>query len=392
MREFDVILYGATGFTGRQGVKYFSQHAPQGLRWAIAARDRTKLDRLDAGVPAIVADSRDQPSIDQLVRRARIVLSTAGPFELYSDAVVDACVRLGTHYVDISGETLWIRSLIDRHHQRAAANGTRIIPAYGFDSVPSDLGATWVARQIGNATEVKAYYEFKGGPPNGGTVATAFRIASSGSADRFRDPFLLVPEVQRSPHPLEFDPTKAHYDQDARTWVTPFIMGAINTRIVRRSCALLGLDLAYQEFSKSRGAVRAYLAAGLGELLKSSLNSSLVRKQMQRLAPAPGTGPTEETMDCGWFRCEFFARAADGRTTCGLVSAEGDPANRVTVKCACESALALACDGQKLPDRAGVLTPSTGLGQVLLDRLNANGIRFAAINPSEPKQAARWSA
>lgn len=339
-----------------------------------------KLDRLEVGVPAMVANSRNQPSIDAFVRRARIVLSTAGPFELYSDAVVDACVRFGTHYLDISGETLWMRSLIDRYHERAAANGTRVIPGCGFDSVPSDLGATWIAQQIGTATEVKAYYELKAGPPNGGTVATGFHVASMGFTEQLRNPFLLGPEVQRPAGPLEFDPTTAHFDHDARVWVTPFIMGAINTRIVRRSCSLLGLDFAYQEFTKASGAVPAYIAAGFGELLKHSLNSPFLRKQMQRLSQPPGTGPTEEAMDRGWFRCELFARAADGRTSRACVSGQGDPANRVTVKCICESALTVACDNRKLPDRAGILTPSTGLGQPLLDRLNANGIRFGVTN------------
>src|SRR5450631_826836 len=167
MREFDVVLFGATGFTGRQAVKYFSRHAPADVRWAIAGRNLQKLDALDAGVPAIVAHAADRASIDAFVRRTRIVLSTAGPFELYSDAVVDACVRLGSHYVDITGETLWVRSLIDRYHDRAAADGTRVIPFCGFDSVPSDLGATWVAQQLGDAVEIKAYYEQKGGTPNG---------------------------------------------------------------------------------------------------------------------------------------------------------------------------------------------------------------------------------
>ena len=383
MRDFDVVLYGATGFTGRQCVKYFSRQAPPGLRWALAGRDRTKLDRLETGVPAMVADPYDQLSIDAFVRRARIVLSTAGPFELYSDAVVDACVRFGSHYLDISGETLWMHSLIDRYHERAAANGTRVIPGCGFDSVPSDLGATWIARQIGNATEVKAFYEFKGGPPNGGTVATGFHVASAGLADQLPNPFLLAPAVQRPPCPLEFDPTAAHFDQDARIWVTPFIMGAINTRVVRRSCSLLGLDFAYQEFTKASGAIPAHIEAFFGELFKHSLKSPFLRKQMERLSPPPGSGPTEEAMERGWFRCDLFARAPDGRISRAFVSGQGDPANRITVKCVCESAFTLACHERDLPDRAGLLTPSTGLGQPLLDRLNANGIQFVATENSE---------
>ena len=375
MREFDVVLYGATGFTGRQAVKYFSQHAPADVRWAVAARDLAKLRALEAGVPAIVADSADRASIDAFVRRTRIVLSTAGPFELYSDAVVDACVRLNSHYVDITGETLWVRSLIDRYHDRAAANGTRVIPFCGFDSVPSDLGATWVARQLGEAIEVKAYFAMKGGAPNGGTVATAFRMMSPSARERLQDPFLLA--VPRATRPIEVDPSRAAYDLDVQSWVAPFIMGGINTRVVRRSCALLGLDFAYQEYTKTSGAVQAFAIATASGCLKRLLEFSPVRRTMQRLSPPPGTGPAEQAMNEGWFRCEFFARAADGRTASAAVSGQGDPANRVTVKCVCESALTLACDAERIPGRAGVLTPSTGLGQPLWDRLTAGGITFS---------------
>ena len=156
MNELDVVLFGATGFTGRQAVKYFQQNAPTALRWGIAGRNRAKLEQLDAGVPIIVADRSNQTSIDAMVRRARIVISTAGPFELYSDGVVEACVRLGSHYLDISGETLWTRSLVERFHDQANASGLRIIPSCGFDSVPSDLAAMWANSEIGGADEIKA--------------------------------------------------------------------------------------------------------------------------------------------------------------------------------------------------------------------------------------------
>src|SRR5437762_2725514 len=147
-RDYDVVLYGASGFTGRQTIEYFAKHAPQGIRWAIAGRNRQKLEtvRTQIGAPAraedvLVADSRDQVAVDAVVGRTRILLSTAGPFALYGTPVVDACVRSGVHYVDITGETRWVRELIARYHERASADGTRIIPCCGFDSVPSDLGA-----------------------------------------------------------------------------------------------------------------------------------------------------------------------------------------------------------------------------------------------------------
>jgi short subunit dehydrogenase-like uncharacterized protein len=376
MRDFDIILYGATGFTGRQSVQYFQQHAPPGLRWAIAGRDRSRLDRLSAGVPAIVADSSDASTIDALVRRTRIVVSTAGPFELYSDAVVHACVRFGVHYLDITGEVLWVRSLIDRFHELASAAGIRIIPFCGFDSVPADLGAIALARELGPGASIKAYYRFRGGPPNGGTIATGFHVAASGAKDRLRDPFILSPDVRRLPQPLELDPTRPHYDADVRSWVTPFLMGPINTRVVRRSCALLGLDASYQEFAQSAGAVQAHLSTAVAGLLNRALYSAPIREALRSISPKPGTGPTEQSMDAGSFHCEFVARAADGRTARASISAPGDPANRVTVMCLCESALALACDSGRLPACAGVLTPSTGLGPALRVRLAAGGMRF----------------
>jgi short subunit dehydrogenase-like uncharacterized protein len=139
-REFDVVLYGATGFTGQQTFRHFSQHAPEGLRWAIAGRNRQKLAALRATVPVLVADSTNECQIANLVSRTRVLLNTAGPFALYGDAIVAACVNSATHYVDITGETAWVRSLIERHHETAAKQGTRIIPFCGFDSVPADLG------------------------------------------------------------------------------------------------------------------------------------------------------------------------------------------------------------------------------------------------------------
>jgi len=380
MREFDVVLYGASGFTGRQAVRYFSQRVPATVRWAIAGRDRSKLEALEAGVPVIVASSADPKSIDGFVRRTRIVLSTAGPFELYSEPVVDACVRFGAHYVDITGETLWVRSLIDRYHERAAVDGTRVIPFCGFDSVPAEFGAARIVQQLNGVVEVKAYYTWKGGAPNGGTVATGLRMGASRARDRLRDPFLLAPEVQRDPRTVEIDPVRAGYDSDARAWVAPFIMSAINTRVVRRSAALLGQDFAYQEYSKTGGAVQAFMTAAVGGWLNRALQSPRGRSVLQKISPPPGTGPTEQAMNEGWFRCELFARAADGRTARGMVSGKGDPANRVTVKCVCESALTLACDSERIPARAGILTPSTGLGQPLWDRLAAAGITFSVIS------------
>jgi short subunit dehydrogenase-like uncharacterized protein len=376
-RDLDVILYGATGFTGRQTVAYFAKHAPADLRWAIAGRNREKLAVLN--FPMLVADSSDQPAVDAIVARTRVLLNTAGPFALYGIKIVDSCVRFGTHYVDITGETPWARMLIDRYHEKASAEGTRIIPFCGFDSIPSDLGAMLISRALGPETqEVKAFFQMKGGL-NGGTLASALNMIESGADKTAADLFLLSPSITRAPSDLERDPAKAIYDPDLKTWTAPFLMSGINTRVVRRSCELRGVDFAYQEYTKVDTRFAASAMAKIGALLGRSMHSATVRSLLRKISPSPGDGPSQKTMDTGWFRCELFGKTSDGRTAQGLITDQGDPGNRVTVKCLCESALALALDD--LPNRAGVLTPSTGIGEALITRLRAKGMTLQIRNP-----------
>ncbi len=379
-REFDIILYGATGFTGRQAVRYFQQHAPPGIRWAIAGRNRQKLELLHADVPLVVCDSTSRPQADSLVSRTHILLSTAGPFELYSDRLVEACVNRRTHYVDITGEIAWVRSLIDRFHAQAEQNGTRIIPLCGFDSVPSDLGVYLLSKKLGpSLTVAKAYFQVRGGRPNGGTVASAHHTYSSKANQVGEDLFLLNPGPHRSPQSLEQDPSRASYDHDVNAWIAPFPMSIIDSRVVRRSCALRGLDVAYQEFFIFEGALApawATLAAAGTRLFYSLLQSTFTRNRLQTFLKA-GSGPSEKSMDKGLFSCRVWGRTQDGRTAEVTLSGKGDPANRVTVLCVCESALALAANSEELPERAGVLTPSTGIGDALVTRLLSRGISFS---------------
>jgi short subunit dehydrogenase-like uncharacterized protein len=375
-RDFDVVLYGATGFTGRQTVAYFKKFAPADLRWAIAGRNRAKLEALQADVPVIVADSSDASAIDSMVERTRVLLTTAGPFALYGTKIVDACVRFKTHYADITGETAWVRMLIDRYHTKAAEEGTRIVPFCGFDSIPSDIGAMLISRVLGPETsEVKAFFKLKGGL-NGGTFATAMNLYESGQESVVRDPFLLSPGIRRAPRDLERDPTGSSFDADLQTWTAPFFMGSINTRVVRRSCEILGLGFAYREYTNAGGHFAASAMANIGRVLEKMMASDSMRGWLKKLAPKPGDGPSEKVMESGWFRCDLFGRAKDGRTAKGVIRDQGDPGNRVTVKCLCESALALALD--PLPERAGVLTPSTAMGDALVTRLRARGMTLDA--------------
>lgn len=406
-RSFDVLLYGATGFVGAQTVAYFARHAG-GLRWALGGRDAARLETVrDAAGPGaakagiVVADAQDAAALRRLARKTRVVLSTAGPFALYGSALVAACVGQRTHYVDITGETPWVRGLIERHHAEAAAAGVRIIPGCGFDSVPSDLGAWRVARALWQrhrepCVDVKAMFSLRGGL-NGGTFASLMQVLESGQQDLVADPFLLNPPGT-APADLQAhaDPHAPHQDEDFQAWLGPFFMGPINSRVVRRSAALLSTgasstavfapDFHYQEYLRvGRGPVAALAAAGLSigaAAGQQAMRWGAVRALAKALAPGPGEGPSAATMDGGSFRCELLGRTRSGHQLRGSIADQGDPGNRATTKFVCESALALALQPEALPGgpgHGGVLTPATGLGEVLAQRLHAAGMKLEPV-------------
>lgn len=397
-RLYDVVLYGASGFVGKQTVQYFASHAsPEGVRWAIAGRNRQKLetvrDEVGVEVEVLVADSQDQQAIDAIVSQTRVILNTAGPFALYANALVDACVRFRTHYVDITGETPWVKTLIDRYHAQAATDGTRIIPCCGFDSVPSDLGTYLVVRHLQrelgvSCREVNAYFQAFGGF-NGGTLASAMNLYDSPGAAQMNHPFLLNPSASHSQAEVarNRDPQAPSFDANLNTWVAPFFMGVVNTRIVRRSRALYeewqepyGPDFAYQEYLKFDEPLAWLKATGVTAglaLFMGILQQPQTRSLLQPILPKPGEGPSEQTMNEGWFSCELVGTAVDGRKIRGLIRDQGDPGNRATVKFVCESALSLALQTNELPGgqtRGGILTPATGLGDVLAERLRRAGM------------------
>jgi short subunit dehydrogenase-like uncharacterized protein len=396
-RDFDVVLYGATGFTGRQTVEYFARHAPPGLRWAIAGRSRAKLElvRAEAGpgasaVELIAADSRDQRSVDAVVARTRVIASTAGPFALHGTPIVDACVRLGTHYADITGETAWVRELIDRYHAKAAADGTRIVNFCGFDSVPADIGTHLLVRALREAgtgcADVRAWYRMSGGL-NGGTIASIANTYESAAGKRLADPFLLDPPDAHSPEQLakSKDVRDPFFDERVDTWVGPFVMAVVNTRAVRRSAALwaergapYGAAFTYQEyarFDQPLAAAKAIVTTAVLGLVDAGMRTSLGRELFTAILK-PGAGPSVETMDKGSFSTDFVATGEDGRTMRATIAHRGDPGNRATVRFLCESALALAVDEASLPEGGGVLTPATALGDVLVRRLRDAGVEI----------------
>jgi short subunit dehydrogenase-like uncharacterized protein len=398
-RTYDVVLYGASGFVGRQTVAHFAAHA-DGVRWALAGRSRDKLEQVRqasgpgaAGAGILVADAADTKALDAVAASAAVVLSTAGPFALHGSALVAACVAHRTHYVDITGETPWVRELIDRHHAQALRDGTLIVPCCGFDSVPSDLGAWLVAEAVWQqhrepCVSVKACHSMHGGL-NGGTLASALNMIESGQDRRVADLFLLNPPGSVPRHAADHaDPVAPHRDPDFDAWVGPFVMGPINTRVVRRTAALMkargdaayGGPFHYQEYLRfGRGPLAAAAAAGITlgmGMGQAAMRLKAARSLARSIAAAPGEGPSERTMDGGSFRCELVGKTASGKQVRGRVAGPGDPGNRATTKFVCESALALALQPQALvgAGRGGVLTPASALGKVLAQRLVALGI------------------
>ena len=331
-----------------------------------------------------------------MAESTRVLITTAGPFALYGDAIVDACVHHSTHYADITGETAWVRRVIDRHHVRAAQDATRIVPFCGFDSVPSDLGTLLLVRHIeatfgAPCVEVTAYFQMMGGF-NGGTLASNANRYASGEVRTTEDPFLLSPGTRHSAAERQAnrDPAGARYDKTLGTWVAPFIMGSINTRVVRRSAALAAEygepyapRFAYQEYTKLGPPYAAAKATAMAVSLAgfaTVMSAAPARALLSRVLPKPGEGPSEESMARGWFKTTLVGRTADGRSARARISYKGDPGNRATLRILCESGLALAFDGPELPGapaRGGVLTPAMALGEALVPRLRAAGFEIS---------------
>ncbi len=395
-RELDLVLYGATGFIGNQCARYLKDYAAPSTRWAIAGRDRRKLEDLAGAlgltdqVSVIVADGQSPPAIEEMVRSTRTVVAVASPYGRIGEPVVAACVQHRTDYLDLTGETPWVRDMIDRYHDRAQSDGTRIVPCCGFDAVPSDIGTLVLVdalrRQGRTCRAVKAFFVVSGGI-NGGTAASILNVYESGEVQRLNDPFLLNPQGTRPPAGTSQDPVAAHYDSDLGAWVAPFVMAPVNTRVVRRSAALMeqwrepyGTDFTYQEYLDT-GSPFSWVSATMAASGLAAGRASLLfpggRQLAEIFSPKPGTGPSEREMDDGHFRCRLVASAHDGSLAWARLADRGDPANRVTVKILCEAALALATQRSELPGgeaRGGILTPATALGSVLMDRLRSAGM------------------
>jgi short subunit dehydrogenase-like uncharacterized protein len=390
-RDFEIVVFGATGFTGKLVAEYLAGH-PDKPRWAVAGRNRAKLDALGFGVPALVADALDGKAVAKVARATKVVCTTAGPFAQYGSELLGACADAGTHYCDLTGEVPWVRRMIDLHHERAVQTGARIVNSCGFDSIPSDLG-TWAAQQefaarFGHpAREVTALYGETSGGFSGGTVASAMGVAAQADTDRevralLGNPYALDPDphAARPPAPDERAPG---WNGDLGMFTVPFVMAQYNTRIVRRGHALAGFpwgeDFVYREVmstpSSPKGLAMAVgFTAGMAGLGLAMRYPGL-RAQLAKRAPKPGEGPSAEVRAKGHWKVRFVAAGGEHERLVYVVADEhGDPGYASTAKMLGESALCLARDALSAP--GGLLTPSVAMGQALVDRLRRAQLTF----------------
>jgi short subunit dehydrogenase-like uncharacterized protein len=408
-RRFDVVLWGATGFTGRLVAEYLVTHHGAGaaLRWAIGGRSRAKLEEVRSGLtaidksaaelPIVVGDGADRDSLDAIVKTTRAVCSTVGPFAVHGKQLVAACVEAGTDYCDSTGEPQFVRAMIDAHHERARATGARIVHCCGFDSIPSDLGTLMVqehAREAdgGRCYEVRHTVSLRGGGLSGGTVASMMQIMDEASRDPavrevLEDPYSLDPRGEGS-DPEPHEQRGVHWDPDTKRWTAPFVMAAINARVVRRSNAVLGYawgrDFRYREALSFGSGARGWMqAAGVATGVAAALGAMAV-PQIRHLAagrlPSPGEGPSREARARSSFVSRFVGvLEGSGRRLHG-VARGGDPGYEETAKMLGESVLCLVRDRESTRQEGGVLTPASCLGMTLVGRLRKAGLGFEMVD------------
>ena len=404
-RDYDVIVWGATGFTGSLVAEYLlNQYGVDGsLRWAIAGRSASKLTTLRQelgpkaeSLPSIIADSFDEQKLAEMVASTSVVISTVGPYAKYGSPLVAACVEHGTHYCDLAGEAQWIRQMIDQHHEAAAASGARIVHCCGFDSVPMDIGVWFLQQEAmrrhgSYCASIAMFVKAIRGGPSGGTIASATNMIKEARADRniarvLADPYGLNPPDERK-GPDGRDQRNARFDEVSGVWTAPFVMAAINTKIVRRSHALLdypyGRDFRYREaVMMGKGASGWFKAntmtAGLGSFLFAA-SFDFSRGLLERFVlPEPGEGPDQEQREGGFYDLRQFGELADGTMLRSKITGDRDPGYGSTSKMLAESAVCLAKD--ELTSAGGVLTPAVAMGEALLGRLQENaGLTFEIL-------------
>lgn len=406
-RPFDIIIFGATSFVGEILCRYFvARHGSSGagddLKWAIAGRSDDKLIKVidssgadGSTLTQIVADARNVDDMADLVQQARVVISTVGPYALYGNELVAAAVAAGTDYCDLTGETQWMRRMIDMHQAEAEQTGARIVHTCGFDSIPSDLGVWFTQQQaieeFGEpCTSIDMRVKDMNGGASGGTLASMMNVMEEVAADKslrkvLANPYALAPEGMRE-GVKQSEVLVPKNDEVSGSWIAPFVMAAVNTRVVQRSHALLGLpwgaDFTYGEAmmagagpvgAAKAAAVTAGMAGFMGVASIGPVRSLLATKVL----PQPGEGPSPKQQEAGFYDLRFYGTTASGKAITTKVTGDRDPGYGSTAKMLGEAALVLLRSDMV---EGGFWTPSTALGDELLTALEAYaGLTFEVL-------------
>ena len=404
-QEFEIVVYGASGFTGRLVAEHMlaTYGVGKSVAWAIAGRDLAKLEavRAEIGAPAslalIHANASNGPSLEALARRTRAIISTVGPYQLYGEPMVAACAKAGTDYVDLCGEPAWMAAMIPAYEAQAKASGARIVFSCGFDSIPFDLGVFYLQQQalerFGTpCSRVRGRVRTMKGGFSGGTMASMLATLEAGRADpsiaaTMANPYALVasPPGIRQPRG-----DSVLYESDIPSWSAPFVMAPINTKNVHRTNALTqfryGRDFTYDEMQMTgdgaSGERRAKAALSQTRMQMGLLGFAPTRALLRRFAlPKPGQGPSKHERETGWYEVLYVGDTADGRVLRAVVRGDKDPGYGSTSKMISEAALCLTQDISRQTTPGGVWTPAAAMGAALIARLEAKaGLRFALEN------------
>ena len=395
---YDIIIWGASGFTGRLAVEYiYRNQNNSNLTWAVAGRNESKIKEILDGknVPILIADSHDKESLVDLVKKTKVILTTVGPYARYGSELVEACAENGTHYCDLTGEVHWMRHMITKYQNTAKESGAKIVHTCGFDSIPSDIGVYFLQKNMRelygvNAKQIKYRTRGFSGGASGGTVDSLMSMMEQAKKDSsilkiIANPYALNDKEKGLDGPDKMSP---YFDKDFDAWVGPFIMAGINTRVVRRTNELLnniyGDNFEYNEGSITGKGPKGLIGATTSGLVTGGMAGmaafSPTRSILKSFLPKPGEGPSEETMENGFFEIELLGihptdRDKDIRV---WIHGDKDPGYKSTAKMISESAMALAQDDLNVG--GGFWTPASAMGDTLINRLPNAGVTFKIMD------------
>ncbi len=409
-RPYAVVLYGATSFVGQITAHYLTEFLSNAkdknganVTWAIAGRDKEKLNELQSKlaskVDIIIANSDDAASLDKMTKQTQVIISTVGPYLKYGEPLIKSCAENGTDYVDLTGEAIFIKDMMDKYQDTAKQSGARIVNSCGFDSIPSDLGVYFTQQQaeekFGSACDVinMRVKAAKGGL-SGGTIASMATIFEEVGQDKSRrkqvaNPYLLNDDKD-APNVRQANVSKPEYDDEHKRWLAPFVMASINTRIVHRSNQLLGYeygrDFKYDEamWMKDglKGKLSSYaMSAGLLGFATAMMITPSRELLSKHVLPKSGSGPSKEEQENGYFDIRLFGQTADKDSINTKVTGDKDPGYGSTSRMLAQAALCLAQDISKEEVGGGFWTPASAMGDSLLTRLEEHaGLSFEVVD------------